>query len=288
MADEERCRMALMRGDGVALPPKRHVFGVGVSATDSYEEVVANVVAAARARSPLMVSALSVHALMLAAEQPAMGSAVARADIVTTDGQPVRWAVNALHRERLRQRVCGPQAMLEVCAAAARERLPIYLYGSRPEVIAQLVERLPARFPGLAIAGADPSRVRPRRFPPPVDEAEDRADVEAIRESGARILFIGLGCPLQETWAAAHRDRLAMPSLCVGAAFDFHAGLKARAPRWLQERGLEWTWRLAQDPRRLAFRYARYNSAFLVGMTVQLARALAARWSTGGVPACAS
>jgi len=256
----------------LVLPPKLEVFGVGVSATDRADEVVAHVIDAARARRPLVVSALSVHALMMAAEEEAMGRAIARADLVTTDGQPVRWALNLLHRTKLARRVCGPQLMLEVCAAAARQRLPIFLYGSRDAVIARLTERLRARFPSLPIAGVDPSRVRPKRFPPPVDEPEDLADVERIRASAARILFVGLGCPLQETWAAAHRERLGMPALCVGAAFDFHAGLKSRAPQVLQDHGLEWTWRLLQDPRRLLGRYARYNSAFLGRIAAELAR----------------
>jgi exopolysaccharide biosynthesis WecB/TagA/CpsF family protein len=257
--------------DGAGLPRRLEVFGVGVSSTDRYDEVVARVVEAARAERPLVLSALSVHALMLAASEPAMGRSLERADIVTTDGQPVRWALNALHRQRLRRRVCGPQLMLDVCAAAARERLPIFLYGSRAAVLEPLTARLHARFPSLRIAGADPSRQRPRGFPPSVEEPEDRADVAQIRRSGARIVLIGLGCPLQEMWAAAHREALGVPALCVGAAFDFHAGLKARAPQAMQDHGLEWLYRLAQDPRRLFARYARYNTLFLV----ELARALA-------------
>jgi exopolysaccharide biosynthesis WecB/TagA/CpsF family protein len=245
------------------LPPKRDLFGVGVSATDSYEQVARCVVDAAHEGRPLLVSALSAHALMLAANRPAMAHAIARADIVTTDGQPVRWALNALHGERLANRVCGPELMLAVCAEAARRGQSIYLYGSRGPVLAALARNLRARFPRLRIAGMNPSRVRSKAFPPTVDAPEDRADIAAIRASGARILFVGLGCPLQETWAAAHRESLAMPSLCVGAAFDFHAGLLERAPRAMRDHGLEWLFRLAQDPRRLFARYARHNTQFL-------------------------
>lgn len=260
-----------MLGDLAPLPPKLSLFGVGVSRTDRYDEVVEQVIAAARDHRPLMLSALSVHALMMAATRPEMGRSIGRADIVTADGQPVRWAMNLLYEAKLVRRVCGPELMLEVCAAAARERLPIYLYGSRPEVVERLAARLPERFPGLAIAGVDPSRVRPPGFPPSVEEPEDRADVARIVASGARIVFIGLGCPLQETWVAAHREALGMPALCVGAAFDFHAGVKVRAPEWLQRLGLEWLFRLAQDPRRLFRRYARTNSEFLLRLGAGLA-----------------
>ena len=255
---------------GQRLPPKLDLFGVGVSATDSYDEVVSQVIAAAHDRRPLTVSALSVHALMMAATEPQMRRSLVSADIVTTDGQPVRWAMNALHGAGLRERVCGPELMLRVCEAAAREGVPIYLYGSLPKVLRPLVANLRARWPSLRIVGAHPSRMRERSFPPSVDEDFDRDDVERIKMSGARLVFIGLGCPLQEMWAVAQRERLGMPALCVGAAFDFHAGLKQRAPAFMQRLGLEWAYRLAQDPRRLIGRYAKYNSQFLL----HLARAL--------------
>jgi exopolysaccharide biosynthesis WecB/TagA/CpsF family protein len=258
--------------DGDRLPPKRNLFGIGVSWTDSYPQVARCVVEAGRAERPLMVSSLSAHALVLGAGRVEMARALALADIVTTDGQPVRWALNALHLRaddpgspaRLERRVCGPELMLEVCAACAREGLPIYLYGSRPAVLKPLAANLRARFPRLAIAGVDPSRVRPKTFPPPTDEPDDRRDVARIQASGARVVFVGLGCPLQELWVATHKRALGMPALCVGAAFDFHAGLLARAPQAMQDRGLEWLFRLSRDPRRLLPRYARYNTEFLL------------------------
>ena len=264
--------LACHRG-GAPLPVKLEVFGVGVSACDEAHAVVGHVIRAAWERRPLMLSALSVHALMMAVEHDPMAAAVARADIVTTDGQPVRWALNALHRTQLRRRLCGPELMLGVCAAAAREGLPIYLYGSLGRVLLPLGRNLRAAFPGLRIAGAYSPRMRTRCFPPPVDDPIDFEDVERIRDSGARLVFVGLGCPLQELWVAAHRERLGMPALCVGAAFDFHAGLKRRAPSWMQRLGLEWMYRLMQDPRRLFRRYAETNTRFLL----HLARALTSR-----------
>jgi exopolysaccharide biosynthesis WecB/TagA/CpsF family protein len=260
----------------VALPVKLPLFGVGVSASDSMGEIVGAVMAAAEERRPLMVSALSVHALMTAASRPEMAAAIDAADIVTTDGQPVRWALNALHRVRLRRplerRICGPDLMLAVCAAASRARTPIFLYGSIDRVLGPLSSRLLGELPRLRIAGTIAPRMRPPGFPPSVDEPADRADVERIRESGARVVFVGLGCPLQEMWAAKHRERLGVPTLCVGAAFDFHAGLRRRAPPAMQRLGLEWLFRLAQDPRRLLRRYADTNTRFLLHLARDLAR----------------
>lgn len=261
------------RGVDTPLPEKRAVFGVGVSACERYDVVVRCVVEAARARRPLMVSALSVHALMMAAEHDEMRRAIERAAIVTADGQPVRWALNRLHGLALRERVCGPELMPRLCDEAARAGLPIYLYGSVDAVLAPLRANLQRRFPALVVAGSFAPRMRPRRFPPLVDEAADREDAAQIAESGARLVFVGLGCPLQELWTAAQLDRLGMPALCVGAAFDFHAGRVRRAPKLMQDHGLEWLWRLGQNPRRLWRRYAETNTRFLLRLANDLARA---------------
>jgi N-acetylglucosaminyldiphosphoundecaprenol N-acetyl-beta-D-mannosaminyltransferase len=134
-------------------------------------------------------------------------------------------------------------------------------------VLSALHEYLKARFPGLEVpfAFAPPFR--------PLDEHEDRDVVEAIEQSGARILFVGLGCPKQERWMAAHRERIDCTLVGVGAAFDFLAGAKRQAPRWMQRAGLEWLFRLAAEPRRLWRRYLVLNPRFLFQLARQLARA---------------
>jgi len=242
-------------------PPKRSVFGVEVSAT-SYDESVETVLAAARQGQAAIVSCHAVHALITACDDPVLRQQVNTFDLVTPDGQPVRWALNLLHKARLRRRVYGPELMLRLCAAAAAQRVPIYLYGGSPDVARDLPERLQARFSGLVIAGSESPPYRP------LSAEEDEALVGRIRASGARILFIGLGCPKQDVFAYEHRDRLRLVQVCVGAAFDFHAGAKKMAPAWMQKYGLEWLFRLGQEPQRLWKRYLVTNSRFTARLAV--------------------
>lgn len=238
-------------------PPQRHlVIGVPVSAT-TYDEAVEHIAAAARARRPYLVTALAVHGVVEAAGDESFHRVIEGFDLVTPDGQPVRHALNALHRARLDERVYGPTLMLKVCERAARDGLGIYLYGSTNETVTRLGGELAKRFAGLRIAGAEPSLFRPLA----ADESTELA--ARIRASGASIVFIGLGCPRQERFAHAHRDLFGLPQITVGAAFDFHAKTKKQAPRWMQDHALEWFYRLLQEPRRLFRRYMTTNTAFV-------------------------
>lgn len=247
---------------------RHNVLGVMISAVD-YEAVVERVVQAAREGRPLAVSALAVHGVMTGAQDEDHRARLNRLDILTADGQPVRWALAWLHGVRLRERVYGPDLTLRVCAAAAAHGLPVYFYGSRPEVLGALVGRLQRRFPNLRVAGTSPSRFRR------LDAAERDRTAARIKTSGARILFVGLGCPRQEAFAYDMRDAVGIPLLAVGAAFDFHAGLLPQAPAWMQRRGLEWLFRLVQEPRRLWRRYLLLNPAYslrLIGQRLGLHR----------------
>jgi exopolysaccharide biosynthesis WecB/TagA/CpsF family protein len=243
-------------------PAKHEVIGVPVSATD-YAEAVELLTAAARQHRPAIATALAVHGTVEAAHDPALLAQVASFDLVLPDGQPVRWALNPLFRRKLRDRVYGPELMLRLCARAAAEGIGVYLYGSTGSTVGRLREALERRFPELRVVGCEPSLFRP------LTAEEDQALVERIASSGAGFVFIGLGCPLQERFAFAHRRSIRAAQICVGAAFDFHAGTKRQAPRWMQDRGLEWLFRLGQEPRRLARRYLVTNSAFLWRLSCQ-------------------
>src|SRR5215218_6162028 len=244
-------------GASMTLPIRYSVAGIMISAA-TYESATATVMAAARAGRTLLLSATPVHAVTLGATEPLLGQRYNQFDLLVPDGQPIRWALRLLHGVDLPDRVYGPTLMLRVCEEAAQTGDGIYLYGSRPDVLDRLRRNLVERFPGLRISGF--------RSPPfrPTTPEEDADDVRDIQESGARILFVGLGCPLQDHWAFEHRERLPLPMLCVGAAFDFHAGMVRQAPPWMQRRGLEWVFRLTMEPRRLWRRYATSNPQFVL------------------------
>lgn len=245
---------------------KASVLGVNVNIVD-YAAVVAVVLDAAATKRALSVTALAVHGVMTGVLDQRQRHRLNHLDMVVPDGQPVRWALNALHGARLDDRVYGPTLMLRVCAAAAEHHLPIFLYGSTPVVLARLTLGLETRCPGLVIAGAQPSAFR--RLSPD----EKQAMVAGIHASGAAIVFVGLGCPRQETFAYECRDALSMPVIAVGAAFDFHAGSLSQAPALLQRFGLEWAFRLVQEPMRLWRRYLLLNPAFVGLLLLQVSGA---------------
>jgi exopolysaccharide biosynthesis WecB/TagA/CpsF family protein len=178
----------------------------------------------------------------------------------------VRWALNLLHGTKLRDWVRGPELVLRVLGRMAGEGLPVYLYGSTPEILAGLAASLTGMFPGLRIAGAEPSKFRTAR------PGEDTEIAGRILDSQARLVLVGLGCPRQETFVHAMRPLLDVPLMAVGAAFDFHAGRVRRAPRWMQRSGLAWLWRLMLEPRRLWRRYVILNPQYLVRLAAQKVR----------------
>jgi N-acetylglucosaminyldiphosphoundecaprenol N-acetyl-beta-D-mannosaminyltransferase len=244
---------------------KRNVLGILVDAVD-YDGAVARIVQAAEAGQPLSVSALAVHGVMTGVMDSSHRHRLNHLDLVVPDGQPVRYALNWLHGTGLKDRVSGPILMIHLCEVAAARGIPIFLYGSRLEVVEALRDRLRARFPSLIIVGAEPSKFRP------LSASEKAETVARIRSSGARITFVGLGCPRQEVWVYEYRDALPIPILAVGAAFDMHAGYLPHAPMMMQDAGLEWLHRLWHEPRRLWRRYLYLNPLFLGHLTLQLTR----------------
>lgn len=215
------------------------------------------------------VVAANVHVVMTAHDDPGYRAAVAAADLVVPDGVPLVWTLRGLGVAAA-GRVYGPELMLRVAAEAARRGIPVGLYGSTDAVLDGVVAALRRRDPALAIPLVHSPPFRP------LDEGE-AAEVRArIAASGARIVFVGLGCPRQERWMAAERGRLPAVMLGVGAAFDFIAGRTPQAPAALQRAGMEWAFRLATEPRRLWRRYLVHNPRFAARAALQVARARAA------------
>ena len=243
-------------------PPRFNILGVGVHALD-YEQATACIIEAAREKKPFAATALAVHGVMTGHGDHNQCTRLNGLDLITPDGQPVRWALAWLHQAKLADRVYGPFLMLRVCERAAADGLSIFLYGSDAETLALLSTALQSRCPGLRIAGTRPSRFRP------ATEAEWADDVNALRSSGADIVFCGLGCPRQETWVYEMRSHVDRPLVAVGAAFAFWSGRLPMAPAWMQRAGLEWLFRFSREPLRLWRRYLILNPLYLAGLLRQ-------------------
>jgi N-acetylglucosaminyldiphosphoundecaprenol N-acetyl-beta-D-mannosaminyltransferase len=243
--------------------PARRVLGLRVDAT-SYAHASERILEMG-ATGGGMTCVSTVHMVMEAFDAPEFQRIVNGAELVTPDGMPLVWMLRALGVPEA-TRVYGPDLTLAVCGSAEQRGISVGFYGGAPDVLRDLVERLSAQFPQLRIAFA--------HSPPfATDTAPvDSATADAIRDSGIGVLFVGLGCPKQERWMAAHRDSLECALVGVGAAFDFLAGRKRQAPAWLQRLGLEWAFRLACEPGRLWQRYLVHNPRFAVRALSQCLR----------------
>ncbi|PWF40440.1 WecB/TagA/CpsF family glycosyltransferase [Massilia glaciei] len=228
-----------------------------------WDEALRRVAGWSARRESRYVVICNVHSVVTAGQDRAFGRIVDEADLVTADGAPVAWMLRRLGHAG-QQRINGPDLMWRYCEQAGARGESVYLYGGTPETLARLQARLREAFPGLRIAGAHSPPYRA------LSPAEDAHDVATINVSGAGTVWVGLGCPKQEAWMAAHRGRVDAAMIGVGAAFDYHAGTVARAPVWMQHAGLEWLHRLCAEPRRLARRYLVTNTRFLVGALMQL------------------
>ncbi len=249
--------------DRAAPPPprpegdtKRDLFGIRIDAVDP-PRAIARITRWALEGKPATVAFTAVHGVVTAVHDEAFRRALNEIDLVNPDGQPLRWALKLFHKDELSERVYGPHTMWRLCEWAADSGVGVYLYGSSPQVIEKLQSRLGEAFPALDIRGAESPPFRP------LTDEEDAAMVQRINDSGAKLVFIGLGCPKQELFIHEHAGQIKGVQLAVGAAFDFHAGTLKMAPPWMQRRGLEWLYRLYREPRRLWKRYFGTNSVFL-------------------------
>lgn len=189
-----------------------------------------------------------------------------RAGMVVPDGMPMVWA-NHLQGNKHVSRVYGPDLMLATCEASLETGYKHFLYGGAAHVPGLLKDKLTERFPGLQVVGTYSPPFRP------LTEEEDKDVCQMIDDSGADIVWIGLSTPKQERWMAAHLGKIKAPVMIgVGAAFDFHAGLKTQAPSWMQKSGMEWFYRLITEPRRLGKRYLINNPTFIMLAAMQALR----------------
>ena len=229
----------------------------------SYQSTTRDIVEWGRSGAARYICIANTHMAMESYDDDTFRHIVNSADLVTPDGMPIVWGLQFLGVKRA-SRVYGPDLMLSVLEAAEREELEIGFYGGSPETLARLKTAVLERFPALKISYAASPPFRP------LMPDEDIRGVDEINASGVRILFVGLGCPKQERWMAEHVGQIRSVMVGVGAAFDFIAGVKPQAPRWLMGPGLEWVFRLSNEPGRLWRRYLWHNPRFVVLFALQL------------------
>lgn len=241
-----------------AAPPRTRsrVFSSLIDAIE-WSTAIELILSWAALREHRTVAICNVHSVVTARSDPALRTAVNEADMATPDGMPIAWLIGR-RLGKPQARVNGPDLMLALCREAAARGISVAFFGSSERTLALMRERLHAQFPALRISVmvAPPFR--------PLSAAENADYVRQLNESGAALVFVGLGCPKQECWMNAHRAELAAVSIGVGAAFDYLAGTVRRPPRWMQRAGLEWLGRLIAEPGRLWQRYLVTNTVFLL------------------------
>jgi N-acetylglucosaminyldiphosphoundecaprenol N-acetyl-beta-D-mannosaminyltransferase len=223
----------------------------------NYQSVVEQVVELALANKSSSIFCANVHMVMEAYDSDEFRKIFNSADIVTPDGMPLVWLMR-MRGNKGQERVYGPTLMLRILEVAEKKSFSVGFLGGSSETLELLGQKMLTGFPDLNIA---------YQFSPPyqaLSTEEDRLITDAIRKSGLKILFVGLGCPKQEKWIHAHKDRIPAVMVGVGAAFDFHTGMKKQAPRWMQRVGLEWFFRLMMEPGRLWKRYFIHNPRFVI------------------------
>lgn len=231
------------------------LLGMRTDAT-SYTDAVMRVFSWAGAAESRNVCVANVHVTMESYDSSEFRAMVNAADLVTPDGMPLVWALR-LFGVRGATQVRGPSLILHLLERAAATEVPVGFLGGSPEILRLDLLKCQERYPSLRVVYSDSPPFRP------LTATEDAVIVHRINESGARILFVGLGCPKQERWMALHRGSVTAVMIGVGAAFDFLAGAKPEAPKWMQRTGLEWSFRLASEPRRLWRRYLYHNPRFV-------------------------
>ena len=248
---------------GNAIFRKGHsVLGTWIDAL-LWNDVIGQILTWGKLQESRYICVCNVHSVVTAMHDPELRHALGGADLSTSDGAPIAWALRQLGFP-LQERINGPDLMWRYLQQAERIEQKVFLYGSTRDTLSSLRTAIAREFPLLEVCGMLSPAFRS------LSPSEDEAEVGTINGSGAHVVFVGLGCPKQEKWMAAHRGKINALLIGVGAAFDFHSGMRKRAPLWWQRNGLEWLFRLGSEPRRLLRRYLVTNTLFIVGFAKQL------------------
>lgn len=235
---------------------KKKLFSVDYSITN-YDAASDVIIQNAVAKKSFGVSALAVHGLIESVKTKSFRQCLEKIDLIVPDGQPVRWALNSFYKVGLKDRVAGPILTRHVLAKANNKGLRIFLYGSTPATLERMQAFIKEQYPNISICGVHADRFRD------ATAEEDADDIRKINASGSNLVLVGRGCPRQEKWVANHIGKVDAPMMAIGAAFDFFAGNIKHAPDWMQSAGLEWLYRLVQDPKKLWKRYLTTNFHFI-------------------------
>ncbi|HSU27406.1 MAG TPA: WecB/TagA/CpsF family glycosyltransferase [Chitinophagaceae bacterium] len=233
---------------------KHQVISINIS-TGTYKDFVTRLIEMSGERSTYTCVA-NVHMLVEAHKDKAFSAIVNNAELVTPDGMPLVWGLKLLHRLK-QERVAGSDLLPDLLREAELHSIPVYFYGGTEAMISKIETALQPKYPALKIAGLYSPPFRP------LTGEEEQAVIERINGSGAKIVFVVLGCPKQEKWMSSMKGKINAAMIGVGAALPVMIGLQARAPKWMQKAGLEWFFRLCQEPRRLIKRYTITNTLFL-------------------------
>lgn len=242
--------------------PVQYVTGVPVAAVPFSDQIEA-ILGWAKDYSSRFVCVANVHMLVEAHSNSDFASVLNRADLVTPDGMPLVWMMRVLGIRR-QDRVAGMDIFLALCEKASQRNIKVFLLGSQSAILQRMQARLVREFPGLEIVGLEPLPFRP------LTAEEDQKVIEKIHESQAGLVLVSLGCPKQELWMSQHKGKVKAVMIGLGGVFPIYAGIHRRAPGWMRQFGLEWLFRLAQEPKRLWKRYATTIPLFVLLALKQL------------------
>lgn len=235
---------------------KVNLLSIDVS-TGSYKEFVRHILETAEARISQYICVANVHMLVEAHNDLRFARIVSGAHIITPDGKPLAWALDMLYGLK-QERVAGMDLLPDLLEQAVERQVPVYFYGGDEQLLSRTAEHMSAHYPGLIVSGYCSPPFRK------LTAAEETEVVRDINASGCGLVFVILGCPKQEKWMASMKGRIQSVMVGVGGALPVMLGLQKRAPRWMQRSGLEWVFRLVQEPTRLFRRYAVTNSKFVL------------------------
>ena len=243
-------------------PARRNVLGMQVDQLSS-DDAIEKILSWSNQSVGRYVCVSNVHQCMETLDDGDFRAVVNGADLVVPDSQILVWSQMFLGFRDAGPVIRGVELMGRLCERAALEDIPVGLYGGTESSLQKLQENLQTAYPGLSIVKAISPPFRP------MESREEESHIAAIRDSGARLLFVGIGCPKQENWMARNRHILPATMIGVGAAFDFLAGVTKPSPSWVHPLGLEWLYRLCLEPRRLGKRYLKHNPRFIAYLFLQ-------------------